>query len=179
MSNWLSRIQSIYNFCLYCLRDWKLKNNQYDYSLFFWTKINVASILLEYFFTIALWNYSRFLPVKLWDLNKIISVHGPHEENTPNIVFLFYSLNIKWTKTIATWIPHWSYNHYQIFWGTSGILHRNWPWQSEWNFEVGRAYGGNSTSITTSFKLVVVSWILICRSFISWELTSLIDVSLN
>lgn len=36
----------------------------------------------------------------------------------------------------------------------------------------GWAYGANPTSITSSFKLVVVSWILICRSFISWELTS-------
>lgn len=36
-----------------------------------------------------------------------------------------------------------------------------------------------SPRISTSFMVVVFSWILIVRSFISWELTSQIDVSLN
>lgn len=46
-------------------------------------------------------------------------------------------------------------------------------------FSVGSSYFETSTSISTSFKVVVVSWILIGCSFISWELTSQIDVSLN
>lgn len=36
-----------------------------------------------------------------------------------------------------------------------------------------------SPRISTSFMVVVFSWILIVCSFISWELTSQIDVSLN
>lgn len=40
-------------------------------------------------------------------------------------------------------------------------------------------YGVIPTSISTSFNVVVVSWLLICCSFISWELTCQIDVSLK
>lgn len=47
------------------------------------------------------------------------------------------------------------------------------------NFLVGILYDEISPRISTSFMVVVFSWILIVCSFISWELTSQIDVSLN
>lgn len=51
--------------------------------------------------------------------------------------------------------------------------------QLKQNFLVGILYDEISLRISTSFMVVVFSWILIGCSFISWELTSQIDVSLN
>lgn len=51
--------------------------------------------------------------------------------------------------------------------------------QLKWNFFVGVLYDEIFPRISTSFMVVVFSWILIVCSFISWELTFQIDVSLN